>query len=68
MTTLRGPALVAQKSCPRPTSDSGWVGIGAVGTTFASIVLFDEPASLLRIGRLWLLAAGKVGLEPSSSR
>ncbi|MEO0035763.1 MAG: hypothetical protein RLZZ501_1786 [Pseudomonadota bacterium] len=54
---------VAMKTLPVGTAYAVWVGIGAVGTALLGIVLFDEPASLARLGSLALIGAGIVGLK-----
>lgn len=54
---------VAMKDLPVGTAYAIWVGVGAVGTAILGIVLFDEPASVLRIGSLALIIAGIVGLK-----
>ena len=38
-------------------------GVGAVGTAALGIVLFNEPASTLRILSLGLIVAGIIGLK-----
>ncbi|MDI3338966.1 MAG: quaternary ammonium compound efflux SMR transporter SugE [Sphaerobacter sp.] len=57
----------AVKTLPLGTAYAIWTGIGAVGAAIAGIVLFDEPASALRL--LWIAAivAGIVGLRLSTS-
>lgn len=54
---------VAMKSLPVGTSYAVWVGVGAVGTAIAGIVLFAEPASAGRLASLALIVAGIVGLK-----
>ena len=39
------------------------VGIGALGTAVLGIVLFNEPAHLLRIVSLGLIVLGVIGLK-----
>jgi quaternary ammonium compound-resistance protein SugE len=53
------------KSLPVGTAYAVWVGIGAIGTAAMGILLFDEPASLLRLLSLLLIFAGIVGLKLS---
>ncbi|MDY0302058.1 MAG: SMR family transporter, partial [Trichlorobacter sp.] len=54
---------IAMKSLPVGTSYAVWVGIGTVGTAILGIMLFDEPASLLRLASLGLITAGIIGLK-----
>lgn len=53
----------AMKTLPLGTAYSVWVGVGAVGTVLAGIVLFGEPSDLLRLGSVALIVAGIVGLK-----
>ena len=54
---------LALKSLPVGTAYAVWVGIGAAGTVVLSMVLFDEPATPVRIGLLLLIVVGVVGLQ-----
>ena len=54
---------VAMKDLPVGTAYAIWVGVGAVGTAVLGIVLFNEPATTLRITSLLLIVAGLVGLK-----
>ncbi|CEA00890.1 multidrug efflux pump [Pseudomonas saudimassiliensis] len=54
---------IAMKTLPMGTAYAVWVGIGAVGTVLLGILLFDEPASPLRLISLVLIGAGIVGLK-----
>ncbi len=53
----------AVKDLPIGTAYAVWTGIGAVGTASLGVVLFDEPASLARVGFLSLIVVGIVGLH-----
>ena len=53
----------AMKSLPVGTAYAVWTGIGAVGTVLLGIVLFDEPASVLRLACIALIVAGIAGLK-----
>lgn len=57
--------LLAQstKVIPIGTAYSVWVGIGALGASILGIILFQEPATALRIGFLLLLVVAIVGLK-----
>ena len=52
----------AVEDLPIGTAYAVWTGIGAVGTASLGIVLFDEPATLLRLGFVGLIVVGIVGL------
>lgn len=56
----------ALRTLPIGTAYAVWVGIGAVGTAIAGIVLFNEPATLLKVMSLCLVVGGIVGLKISS--
>lgn len=58
---------VAMKSLPVGTAYAVWVGIGAVGTAIAGIILFGESANIGRILSLILIIAGIVGLKLSTA-
>lgn len=68
---VTGVALVASfwllalalRTIPLGTGYAVWVGIGAVGATVFGILVFDEPASLARVGCIALIVAGIVGLK-----
>lgn len=57
----------AMRALPAGTAYAVWVGIGAVGTALAGMVLFGEPASAARLVSLGLVVAGIVGLKLSSA-
>lgn len=54
---------VAMRSVPVGTAYAVWTGIGAVGAVVLGIVLFKEPAGLLRLGAIALIVAGVVALR-----
>jgi quaternary ammonium compound-resistance protein SugE len=58
---------LAMRSLPLGTAYAVWVGIGTIGAFIAGIVLFGESASWLRIGSLFLIVLGLVGLKLSSA-
>lgn len=60
--------LLAQavKDLPIGTAYAVWTGIGAVGTATLGIFLFDEPATLARIGFIGVILVGIVGLHTVS--
>ena len=57
--------LLAQalRTIPIGTGYAVWTGIGAVGAATLGIVLFKEPATLLRLASIGLVVAGIVGLR-----
>jgi quaternary ammonium compound-resistance protein SugE len=55
--------LLAVRDLPVGTAYAVWVGIGAAGTVVLSMLLFDEPATPVRIGLLLLIVVGVVGLQ-----
>lgn len=71
---VTGVALVASfwllalalRTIPLGTGYAVWVGIGAVGATVFGMLVFDEPASLVRVGCIGLIVAGIVGLKLTS--
>lgn len=54
---------LALRTLPLGTAYAVWVGIGAVGTAIAGMLLFDEPASPLRLASLLLVVLGIAGLK-----
>lgn len=53
----------AMRDLPAGTSYAVWTGIGTVGVAILGVVLYDEPATLLRIGCVGLIVLGIVGLK-----
>ena len=58
---------LAMRSIPLSAAYAIWTGIGAVGTVVAGIVVFGEPASVLRMASVSLILAGMVGLKLGAS-
>lgn len=54
---------LAVKQIPVGTGYAVWTGIGAVGTAALGIVLFNEPATILRLLCIGLIVAGIAGLK-----
>ncbi len=54
---------LAMKVLPVGTAYGVWVGIGAAGAAALGMWLYDEPASLARIGCIALIVAGVLGLK-----
>ena len=57
---------IALKSLPVGTAYAVWTGIGAVGTAVLGMVLFEEPATVLRIASIALVVVGIAGLKLGS--
>jgi len=57
---------LALKSLPVGTAYAVWTGIGAVGTAALGIILFSEPATASRLGRIGLIVCGIAGLKFAS--
>jgi quaternary ammonium compound-resistance protein SugE len=53
----------AVRDLPVGTAYAVWTGIGTVGTVLLGIVLFGEPAGLLRLAFIAMIVAGIVGLK-----
>lgn len=58
---------LALKSLPLGTAYAIWTGIGTVGTMILGIILFKEPADLLRIMFVGFIVVGMMGLKMVSS-
>jgi quaternary ammonium compound-resistance protein SugE len=54
---------LALKTLPIGTAYAVWTGIGAVGTAVLGIMLFGEPATVMRLACIGLIVAGIVGLK-----
>ena len=57
---------MAVRTLPLGTAYAIWTGIGAAGTVLLGIVLFNEPATLLRLGCVGLILGGIIGLKTLS--
>lgn len=58
----------AVEHLPIGTAYGVWVGIGTVGAVILGIILFKEPANLLRVFFILLLIISIVGLKMTSSK
>ncbi len=56
---------IAQKTIPMGTAYAVWTGIGATGAFVTGIILFKDPADLLRVSSVILIVIGIVGLKLS---
>jgi quaternary ammonium compound-resistance protein SugE len=54
---------LALKTLPVGTAYAVWTGIGAVGTVIVGIILFAEPATVVRLAFVGLILAGIAGLK-----
>lgn len=54
---------LALRTLPLGTAYAVWVGIGAVGTAIAGMLLFDEPVSPMKLASLLLVVVGIAGLR-----
>lgn len=54
---------LAMKSLPVGTAYAVWVGIGAIGTAIAAVVLFGEPVTALRAIGILLILGGIIALK-----
>ncbi len=54
---------LASRSIPMGTAYAVWGGIGAVGTVVVGLAWFGEPASLVRVGLIFLIVAAIAGLR-----
>lgn len=54
------------KSLPLGVAYGVWVGIGAVGTAVAGVLLFSESLSIIKVVSLGLITIGIVGLKLAS--
>lgn len=57
---------LAAKSLPIGTAYAVWTGIGAAGAAVLGLALFNEPATLARLGCIVLIIAGVIGLKLST--
>jgi quaternary ammonium compound-resistance protein SugE len=54
---------LALKSLPVGTAYAVWTGVGAVGAAVLGIILFSEPATVLRLTCIGLIVCGIAGLK-----
>jgi quaternary ammonium compound-resistance protein SugE len=54
---------LAVRTLPLGTAYAIWTGIGTVGTVAIGILLFNEPATTLRLFCVALIVSGIVGLK-----
>jgi len=56
---------IAARSIPMGTAYAVWGGIGAVGTVIVGMVMFDEPATTLRLLLILTIVGAIVALKLS---
>jgi len=54
---------LAVRTLPLGTAYAIWTGIGMVGTVTVGVMLFDEPATVVRLLCVALIVSGIVGLK-----
>ena len=54
---------VSVRTLPLGTAYAIWTGIGTVGTAILGVVLFKEPATVMRLMCIVLIVAGILGLK-----
>jgi len=54
---------VALRDLPVGTGYAIWTGIGTIGTAVLGMLIFQEPATALRLASIGLIVAGIVGLK-----
>jgi quaternary ammonium compound-resistance protein SugE len=54
---------LALRELPVGTGYAVWTGIGTVGAAILGMILFQEPATALRLGCIGLIVAGIAGLK-----
>ena len=57
---------VSLRTLPLGTAYAVWTGIGSVGTALLGVVLFREPATVMRLLCIALIVAGIIGLKLAS--
>ncbi len=54
---------IALRTLPVGTAYTIWTGIGAIGTVFLGIILFQEPIEVRRLTCIGLILIGVIGLR-----
>lgn len=57
---------LAVRTLPIGTAYAVWTGIGTVGAAILGVILFKEPADIVRVICILLIIAGIAGLKISS--
>ena len=59
---------LALRTLPLGTAYAVWTGIGTVGTAVLGIVIFREPATVVRLLSITLIIAGIAGLKLTAGK
>jgi quaternary ammonium compound-resistance protein SugE len=62
-----GLLALAMRSLPLSTSYAVWTGIGTIGTALFGFLVLKEPATLVRVLCIALIAVGIAGLRLSAT-
>ena len=54
---------LALRTLPLGTAYAVWTGIGTVGTVMVGMLLYGEPATVIRLGCVALIMTGIIGLK-----
>ena len=54
---------IALRDLPVGTGYAVWTGIGTVGAAILGMILFQEPATAVRLGCIALIVVGIIGLK-----
>lgn len=54
---------LALRELPVGTGYAVWTGIGTVGAAILGMILFNEPATAIRLGCIALIVVGIIGLK-----
>lgn len=54
---------IALRELPVGTGYAVWTGVGTVGAAILGMILFQEPATAIRLGCIGLLVVGILGLK-----
>ncbi len=54
---------LAARTLPIGTAYAVWTGLGAAGTALLGMMLFQEPATAVRLGCIALIVGGVAGLK-----
>jgi quaternary ammonium compound-resistance protein SugE len=57
---------VSLRTLPLGTAYAVWTGIGSVGTALLGVILFREPATVMRLLCIALIVSGIIGLKLAS--
>lgn len=58
---------IAVRDLPIGTAYAVWTGIGVVGVAVFGVLFLKEPADLVRVGSIFLIMVGVIGLRLTSA-